>query len=124
MGAFQARTLLRAISGEYIAYDNNACGRAAEGSNERMAAESVVGQGYILSPNPNNGHMTLLQSLRDEAPVHITVYNALGTVVYNNTKLFQSKAAEVALDNISSGMYYMVLRDNAGDTYTLKFVKQ
>jgi hypothetical protein len=130
---YQARALLRSLSRDIIVYKDSCSppGRARdtadqrEGGSERKSAnESFLKQRYSLIPNPNDGRMQLLQALKDEMPVKITVYNALGAVVYSSDKVFEGKATSLDLSVLAPGLYKMILHDGSGDSYTLKFVKR
>lgn len=85
---------------------------------------SNLSQSYSLMPNPNDGYMQLLQQLKDDRPVHLEVYNALGAVVYSSDKLFEGNKASLDLSEVVPGIYNIVLHDSNGDSFKIKFVKR
>jgi hypothetical protein len=130
---YQARALLRSLSRDIIVYKDSCSAPARardtsdhrEGGSERKSAnESFLKQRYSLIPNPNDGRMQVLQALKDDMPVKIVVYNALGAVVYSSGKVFEGKTVSLDLNAIASGLYKIILHDSAGASYTLTFVKR
>jgi hypothetical protein len=98
--------------------------RGQEGGNKERRIPAATTQRYSLLPNPNDGRMQVLQAAQDERPVSIKVYNAIGSVVYETSRIFESGISTFDLGHLAPGIYHMVLRDSAAEGGTLKFVKK
>jgi hypothetical protein len=79
-------------------------------------------QAYTLYPNPNNGNITLQQQVMDVNPVEVEVLNSLGQRMLKKQLLFTGGVSPLNLQNLTPGLYVIMLRDFAGQSYTLKFI--
>ncbi len=134
---YKSRALRSLITGELLVYTDNCIGGTEEGeggggsgeggSSARMAlghTNDALEQQYALLPNPNDGHMQLIQLFYDEQPVSLVVYNAVGQVIYQAVKAFESGRVQLDLGDKSPGLYQVVIRDNSGKVYSLQFIKK
>ena len=78
-------------------------------------------QQYTLYPNPNEGAITIDQSITDGAPVYAEVLNAAGMVVYKETLTFNNKKAHITISSVP-GLYLLKLIDSKGTVFSHKFV--
>ena len=85
------------------------------------SAPSATGQQYSLFPNPNSGTFTIQQYLADEKPVNVEIWNSIGVRVYNGDRAFTSGVQIFDKLNFVPGMYLVRLRDEQGETYTIRF---
>jgi hypothetical protein len=79
-------------------------------------------QNYVLSPNPNNGNMTLIQMQSDLNLVKVEVLNMLGQAVYSAELLFNAGKAQLNMQGNAPGLYVVQLTDSEGNTFICKFV--
>ena len=130
---YQARTLYSRLFDTLIIFDDNKlCSIADTGakhSNSSNAAynnwlntQRANAQQYILSPNPNNGNITIAQKITDNMPVYAEVWNAVGQAAYKGVMLFDGNMTKLQLEGITPGLYIMLLTDSQGKNYTLKFI--
>jgi Secretion system C-terminal sorting domain len=134
MVVYQARTLYNRLFDTLIVFaDNTLCGivdtGAKHGNNSSNAAynnwlntQKVNSQQYMLSPNPNNGNLTIAQKETDGDPVYAEVWNAVGQTTYKGVMLFNGNTTQLRLEGIQPGLYVMLLTDSRGRNYTLKFI--
>ena len=94
-------------------------GRKTKGGTQSISASQ---QKYTLSPNPNTGHMILLQTLTDNGPVSVEILNAQGQAIYQAQLQFAGKTAKLQVHGLVPGLYLLELRDSSGKRFILKFV--
>lgn len=81
---------------------------------------SVTNQ-YNLHPNPANTNVIISAEVANNKT--ITIYNAVGQLVYNTTDA--SKNVNIDISSFGTGTYYAVVSDNKGAQLAkLKFVKK
>ncbi|MEO6831522.1 MAG: T9SS type A sorting domain-containing protein, partial [Chitinophagaceae bacterium] len=117
---YEARALKQVITHDYSPYANDCDGG---GGSARMLA-ALKEQKYWVSPNPNDGTMQLHQTIRNEDPVSVTVYDVLGAVIAKKSIHFTGMLSDLRLTDIVPGMYYLNLQDSSGSIYTMKFLKR
>ena len=98
----------------------NECGEGEFSETLEVTVDNTVGITFYnkdkisLFPNPNNGKFTLKFNSDIEEEVNIKLFNAFGSVVYNESNIlingFYSK--EFDFDNISNGIYYLSFESN------------
>jgi hypothetical protein len=81
-----------------------------------------IPQQYELFPNPNNGSMTLKQSVTDGEPVSVEITDIVGQSIYKDKLLFNGNLSNLQLGNIAPGMYLLQLTDSQNRTFNFKFV--
>ena len=123
---FEARALYSMVFGSVPENTNN-CGTDTATSritkyNKNTDAADDPRQSYQLYPNPNNGNFVLRQATFVVQTVDIVVYNTLGAVVYKGIITFSSGYASLKLDNQVPGLYLLLMKDNTGKQFNLKFV--
>jgi hypothetical protein len=136
---YQARSLYNMLMDSLVVFDEDQiCGfptdtvtvddTGAKHSNSSAAYNNWLNtqkgsaQQYTLSPNPNNGSITLAQKITDNAPVSVEVWNSIGQTTYKGLMLFNGNLGKLQLEGITPGLYVMFLTDSQGKTYTLKFI--
>lgn len=72
-----------------------------------VSVETEVEQNLAIYPNPNKGVFNIELGNRES---EVTVYNAMGQVVYRNAGL--SDKTEIRLDNINSGLYFVNIKNS------------
>jgi hypothetical protein len=133
---YQARSLYNMVMDTTVVFDEDQiCGyptevddTGAKHSNSSAAynnwlnTQKVNAQQYTLSPNPNNGNITIAQKITDNAPVSVEVWNSIGQTTYKGLMLFNGNLGKLHFEGITPGLYVMLLTDSQGKTYTLKFI--
>lgn len=74
-----------------------------------------------MLPNPNNGNFTIVQSVKDEAPITIEIWNAIGVKVYKEKVSFIDDRIQVKSNNLLSGNYVIRLNKNGVTQSVIKF---
>ena len=87
----------------------------------REVVGGSVEQQYSLYPNPNDGNLTLLQTVLDTKTVTIEVLNAYGQTVKTDILQFSNNAKDLHLGKLPVGIYLLHLRDSESNMYNLKF---
>jgi hypothetical protein len=82
------------------------------------------GQLYTLYPNPNDGNITLVQSIADSATVMVNVTDITGRSVYKEQIQFSNNQYRLNLEKLTPGMYVTSITDTKGRKFISKFVKQ
>ena len=90
----------------------------------REVVGGSVEQQYTLYPNPNDGNLTLLQTVLDTKTVTIEVLNAYGQVVEQQKFAISNSAIQLHLGRLPVGVYLLHLSDKQGKMYNLKFIIQ
>lgn len=74
----------------------------------------------LLYPNPNKGnfHLDLIQ----KSDYKISIYNSIGILVHE-TILNNASLAELKIENISSGVYFVKISNKDSITNIIKFIK-
>jgi hypothetical protein len=90
----------------------------------KPTTENKQGQIYSLHPNPNDGNITLVQSIADTATVQVDVTDIMGRSVYKEEIVFREGNYRLNLNKIASGMYIANIIDSKGRRFIFKFVKQ
>jgi hypothetical protein len=136
---YQARSLYNMLMDSLVVFDEDQiCGfptdtvevvdTGAKHSNSIAAYNNWLNtqkgsaQQYTLSPNPNNGNITIAQKITDNAPVSAEVWNSIGQTTYKGLMMFNGNLGKLQLEGITPGLYVMLLMDSKGKTYTLKFI--
>lgn len=82
-----------------------------------VTVENVIrnNPGISLYPNPGHDEITMSTRLEENADISITVYNAMGQIVYdeNNLKALAGEYQKtIGIGHLKEGMYYYHLRIN------------
>ncbi len=85
------------------------------GINEISVSNSPIN----ILPNPNNGDF-ILQISKEMENGELKIYNNMGQVIY--TKTIYKDTNEIKLQNIASGLYYLMLKDENGPNHSGKFI--
>ena len=126
---YQAQALYSNLFSNYKVWEGN-CDNDTGASRHSFPGNNVISekggtqQHFNLFPNPNDGNITLIQSIQDELPVIAEILNVQGLVVNRIELNFTNKQAKLQLLNLPVGIYLLKLRDNTGATFNFKFVKQ
>ncbi|MDR3678422.1 MAG: hypothetical protein P4L41_00550 [Flavipsychrobacter sp.] len=127
---YKARALYNIVYNDAAVWnDDSLCTMVSDGGDQqqqRMARAGTIPitaaqQAYKLVPNPNDGHMGLLQTVKDGNPVHAEVYNAIGQTILSTQLQFSDRQARLDV-GVVPGMYLLKLQDSDGKSYVLKFV--
>ncbi|MCF8365332.1 MAG: T9SS type A sorting domain-containing protein [Bacteroidales bacterium] len=71
-------------------------------------------QDIQILPNPNHGQFSILLNTIHDETVNLELFSAQGEKVYQSTIIKEnSNAAEVSLQNMASGIYYLKLSGNS-----------
>ena len=131
MIVLQARTLYNLVNCSMDLFSDIGCDAESNdaerksGTGQNLAVQpqaAAEGQQYSLYPNPNDGNITLLQLMPDNAPVRAEVYNATGSKVYSGSLLFAERFSKLAIGRVSPGLYLLKLVDSKERTFMFKFV--
>ena len=85
---------------------------------------NMEGQQYLLYPNPNDGNITITQTVEDNELVQIEIFDLLGRVVYRNSVNFDEGSYKLQMTNLMPGMYLAQITDSKGRKFNNKFVKE
>ena len=119
---FKARNLYEQVFGNSLNwsdYCGDAGARYAQGT-----TTNATKQLYTLFPNPNDGNLTLMQSVIDKNDVSIEVINAYGQVVNTFTINMSNYATQLHLGKLVTGLYMLHITSKDNEMYNLKFVVQ
>jgi hypothetical protein len=132
---YQARSLYAMVFNTVAAFSDDVCNPPADGgkhastnniplikSSQQPLNLLIQSQQYTLSPNPNNGIMTLIQMLSDNNHVRVVVLNMLGQQVYSDELLFREGKAQLNMQGNAPGLYVLQLTDCKGNSFICKFV--
>jgi len=75
-----------------------------------------------IYPNPVQDQLTLEFSTTDYSFTEIHIYNTLGASVYHQTDTSDLK--EIDTSQLTPGMYYIVLKEKSGTSFSKKIIKQ
>ena len=81
-------------------------------------------QEYSIAPNPNEGAIHLQQAVNDDRPCLIEAYEVTGKRVFTSRSSFIDGRMGLNLSDLAAGLYYLVVRDNSGRPFVLKFVRK
>jgi len=124
---YKARALYNIVYNDAAVWnDDSLCGTGGDQPQQRMSPTSTIPvvaakQAYKLAPNPNDGHMGIVQTVADANPVRAEVCNAIGQTIQSTQLLFKEKQARVDVI-VMPGLYLLKLYDSEGRNYVLKFV--
>jgi hypothetical protein len=132
MVVYQARALYTLVFDSLKVFDDDHnCGVTYDtGSGERKAQPNhgnmpdvfrLKHQKYWLYPNPNNGNLTIAQSVSDIQLVSAKVFNATGITIYKSELQFSQGKAKLQLNGVVPGLYMILLTDSTGNSFTMKF---
>ena len=79
-------------------------------------------QKYSLTPNPNDGNFILLQSIFENKPVDIDIFNATGISILKQQMVFENGLCKFNLGNVSPGLYLLQLLDEKGNRFSQKII--
>jgi hypothetical protein len=108
-----------------IAFDSSYMMRKGNTTNSIKNGNKNTGkQKYTLLPNPNDGSFVLKQSILDEQPVKIEIWDAVGRIVYKGQLLFTDATAQVRMGSSQTvaGLYLLQVTDSVGQQYRIKYV--
>ncbi len=74
-----------------------------------------------LSPNPAQNSITL-NGLK--TPAKATIYNVLGKKVLSDISFENNPSNEIMIDSLKQGMYFLTIKDENNNTFSLKFLKK
>ncbi|WP_198027600.1 T9SS type A sorting domain-containing protein [Seonamhaeicola sp. S2-3] len=74
----------------------------------------------LVYPNPTTNSFTI--KLKNAVWNKLRIYNALGVEVYANNAVQNTLNVSVKENNIKSGLYFVVIRDQQGEQYTQKLI--
>ena len=94
---------------------------ATTGHTAPTGSVQTLQQSYSIVPNPNAGDFTLRQTVPDNLPIRLAIYNMTGQVVSSNETSFENQACPVAMVNPVPGIYLARITTAKGETFTLKF---
>ena len=77
---------------------------------------------FSIYPNPTSSMLYVKLEMINEAPVTITITNALGQVIL--TELANSNNITLRTDNFITGMYFVTITDGKGNKGIRKIIKQ
>ncbi len=87
-----------------------------DGNDDSPKLESTKGGNNAIrvsiSPNPNNGAFTVNFDQTLESTIFIKLMDSKGQIVYENTNTIHSSSLELNLQNLGSGIYFLMLSDN------------
>ncbi|MBS1525538.1 MAG: hypothetical protein JST19_07805, partial [Bacteroidetes bacterium] len=126
---YQARALYSGIFNDYSMYNDDSCMNAdssyvGERHGETAQNGTQNEQEYILWPNPNNGSISLVQTIPDSKPVTAEIWNEVGMEVYRDNSQFSGGRDQLHMINATPGLYLLRLTDCKNRVFTLKFVVQ
>jgi hypothetical protein len=81
---------------------------------------------YTVLPNPSNGDITIqrISSDLENSAADVRVVNAVGQVVYNGRLNFESGSADLKLNDVAPGMYYVHISGKNEEACVFKVVIQ
>lgn len=123
---YQARALYSGIFNDYSMYNDDSCMNAdSTYIGERHSETGTQNeQEYMLWPNPNNGSISLGQTIPDNKPVKAEIWNEVGMAVYQDELQFSGGRDQLHMMNAAPGLYLLRLTDSKNRVFTLKFVVQ
>ncbi len=116
-----ARALYSIVVDDTLVFGTGDCETMSDTSSKGAHSASTASQVYSLYPNPNNGHLTLLQSQADDNPISVSIWNTTGAIVYTGKLQFKGYKARIDLDHLPSGIYLLRAIDDKGRGSTIKF---
>lgn len=75
-----------------------------------------------IYPNPVKDLLTLDLSETNQTFTEINIFNALGEMVYQQK--VASSITEINTNQLNSGIYFLLLKDNSGTSYSHRLIKQ
>ena len=125
---YEAKALYGQVFNEVPPY-NSDCGSDSVGSRNGQFKGGNNGvddalQSYQLYPNPNDGHVTLMQYLLDTEPLNIAVLNSKGESVVQLNEKFTGYIKSFELGKLKPGLYLFHITNTYGKSFNLKFTIQ
>gem|GEM_PF-6109630 len=139
-GVFAARALYSLVYDDPIVWDDdNQCGydkgdvntdisgfkRSLANRNEvvyNTTELSTHEQSYLITPNPNHGSFSIIQSIHNTGPVKVEIMNTLGQIIFSKIVNFENRVFNFKTDNLPSGHYFVRISDEISERYNLRFV--
>ncbi|UOQ74384.1 discoidin domain-containing protein [Hymenobacter cellulosilyticus] len=109
----------RALPYGYSLYDFEVYGTAASGSRALVTTRAIAPEARLY-PNPVS---RLLKVPTASAGV-LTITDALGRVAHTQAVTAQQAVAEVDVQSLRPGLYFLTLRDATGGSTVQQFIKQ
>lgn len=79
---------------------------------------------FMITPNPSFGTFRIKLTVPFKDPVNLSVINTMGQSVYNTILSDQTIIVHtITLNNLSSGFYFLVLRDRSGTVSRKIFIR-
>lgn len=98
--------------------------RSGEGNNLARKAKAGTEQAYRISPNPNNGTMTIWRDLDVDKKVAVRIVDLNGATVFASNVSFISNTAGLSVNSLATGIYSIVFEETSGATYHVSFIKR
>lgn len=109
---YQARTLLQTIKQQYMLFTDSCNSDKPNGArmehtdDEGNTITEQLYNNFVLYPNPNNGNMQLLYSVKPETQAIIMIYDIAGKQLYAQKLEVNTNLITLNLDALSDGIYY------------------
>lgn len=84
--------------------------------------EEDLEQEIRIYPNPVKDLLTLDLSETNQTFTEINIFNALGEMVYQQKAI--SSITEINTNQLNSGIYFLLLKDNSGTSFSHRIIKQ
>lgn len=128
---YQARALYTLVFDSIKVFDDSYCACIPDsivvdttGKGYRTAntvKKITTTQQYTLYPDPNDGNITILQSIADIEPMQIQVWNEIGKQEFKKQLCFTEKKLQLQLKGLNEGVYILLITDSKGTTNSIKF---
>jgi hypothetical protein len=119
---FDTLRFFQSNCGDDVVFDSSA---ARHGAPQLSQGGSIVqvgsGEKYTLYPNPNDGTFILHQSVADDNPVQVEVWDAVGRTIFKEEVGFVNSSSYMAIKNVMPGLYLLQVTDNDGKKFKFKF---
>lgn len=100
----------------------NSYGDKAFYTNIYLAVNSFNNKTFSIYPNPSKDRL-ILSSNENNGILKIKIYNIEGKLLSNKSLKFEDKIS-IDVSNLSSGMYFLNIKDENGQIEVKKFIKE
>ena len=130
--AYSSSTLINAATGCTTGYaaPDSTCAlsggdiEAKMGGSQAENGLAEVANTYTLYPNPGDGNIMIAQSIAVNTILDVKVMNNAGALVYQGPIEFRNGVANLKINTVAPGVYFVVLADNTGKLNTFRAVIQ